>query len=128
MPFARAFASLVAALGGNVAAQTCTTFAVDIAERTSASSDRLRVSIGRSLMASIAVSLQPKSCPACFVDIHAFRSQVMLALLRHDRPSVDSGTEARSCSCTVADSRPHRTQTDVDDVQPRVRPRATHPQ
>jgi hypothetical protein len=57
MPFGRAFASLVVAgLGDTVAEQTCTTFAVDTAEHTSASSDRLRASIGRSRMGSIAVS------------------------------------------------------------------------
>lgn len=56
-PFGRAFAlPVVAGLEDIVGAQKCTSSVVDTAEHTSGSSDRLRASIGRSLMGLIAVS------------------------------------------------------------------------
>lgn len=105
MSFARAFASLVVvALEGTVAAQKCKSSVVDTAVHTLVSIDRLRASIDRSLMASIAVSWQRNSSRGYVASTRAVRSRATLVLLRHGRQSADSGTEARSCSYTGADS------------------------
>jgi len=127
--FARAFAMLVVVvgLGDTVAAQTCTSFAVDTAEHRSESSSRSLASFGRSPMGWTAVSLQPNSCRGHVADIRAVRLRARIDLSCRDRPSVDSGTGARSCSCTAAGSRPHRMQRDGGDVLPRVLLRVTHP-
>lgn len=128
MPSGRASASLVVAgREDTVAAQTCTTFAVDIAEHTSASSDRSQGLIDRWRMGSIAVSWQQNSCRVHAADTRAVRSRAVQVQLRRDRQSADSGTEARSCSCTAVDSRRHRMQRDGGVALPRVRPRVTHP-